>query len=190
MKRSVITFLIAVLLLCACGQKEAPPEGAVARVGEEYIYSETIESDRLIGASGTDREIAEGKVLNMLMLLEAENLGLEATQDEIDEFMASQEKAWQIAGVQEQIEQLYAPLGISFDEYKQMVFEMAPNTIARQKLRNLYSEEYSENNSFDSTEIAPSGQMTEYAVKQAEYVDEQLQKLWSKFKGEYEFYID
>lgn len=189
MKRIIIAIL-ALMTLCACAKSGPPPEGAVARVGEEYIYAETIESDRLIGSSGTDREIVEDKVLNMLMLLEAEKVGLEATGEEIDEFMASQEKAWQMAGVQEQIERIYAPLGISFEEYKQMVADIAPNTIARQKLRKLYSQEYSENNSFDPTEIAPSGQMTEYAVKQAEYVDEQLQKLWSKYKGEYDIYID
>lgn len=182
MKR-IAVLLLALLLLCACGNTEPPPEGAVARVGDEYIYAETIESERLIGAAGTDREIAEGKVLNMLMLLEAEKLGLEATRDEIDEFMASQEKAWRMAGVQEQIEAMYEPLGISFEEYKQMLTDLAPNAIARQKLRDHYGQEYCEKNGIEFTKVNPPAEMTEYE-------DEQLQKLWSKYKGKYDIYID
>ena len=136
--KKILIFLLAALCLAACGKAEAPPEGAAARVGEEYIYAETIESDRLLGVTGSDREIAEGKVLNMLMLLEAEDKGLAATEEEIAEFMASQEKAWQMAGVEEQLVAMYEPLGIDFEGYKAMVAEGADGTVTRQKLRDFY----------------------------------------------------
>lgn len=183
MKRIIYALLALSLLLCACAETAVPPEGTAARVGEEYIYTEAIENDRLIGVAGSDREIVEGKVLNMLMCLEAEKLGLAATQEDIDEFMVSQETAWKMAGMREQIESMYAPLGISFEEYKEMLAELAPNTIARQKLRDYYGREYCEKNCIEFTKVNPSAEMTDY-------VDGQLQKLWSKYKGEYDIYID
>ena len=38
-----IIIVIALVCLSACASESAPPEGTVARVGEEYIYAETIE---------------------------------------------------------------------------------------------------------------------------------------------------
>ena len=183
MRKLIFLIVAFAALLTSCGTTEQAPEGAVARVGEEYIYAGTIDGDRLLGASGTDREIVEGKVLNMLMLLEAEKLGLEASQEEIDEFMASQEKAWQMPGVRQQIEQTYAPLGISFEEYKHMALDIAPNAIARQKLRDYYGQEYCQKEGLEFTKVNPPAEMTEHEEKQ-------LQKLWNKYKGEYDIYID
>ena len=181
--KKLFFILLALTCLTACGKAETPPEGAVARVGDEYIHAEAVEGDRLLGVSGTDREITEDKVLNMLMLLEAEKLGLAATDEEIAEFMSYQEQVWFSPSVREQIEAMYEPLGIDFEGYKAMVLETAPKAIARQKLRDHYGQEYCDKNGLQFTKVNPPAEMTGYA-------DEQLQKLWSKYKGEYDIYID
>ena len=173
--KKVLIFILALLCLAACGKSETPPEGAVARVGEEYIYTETVESDRALGITGTDREITEGKVLNMLMVLEAESMGLSATEDEIAEFMAGQEQAWQMAGVEEQLKAMYEPLGIGFEEYKAMVGEGAPGVIARQKLQDSYGQEYCEKHGIEFTKVNPPAEMEAY-------VETQLDELMDKYK--------
>lgn len=183
MKRIIIAILCAAMLLSGCGNAQSAPEGAAARVGDEYIAAELIEGDRLLGAAGSDREIAEARVLNTLMLLEAGKLGLAATQEEIAEFMVSQEEAWRMAEVKEQIEAMYEPLGIDFEEYKAMVLENAPNTIARLKLRDHYGQEYCDKNDLQFTKVNPPEGMEEY-------IEKQLQKLWDKYKGEYDIYIN
>lgn len=182
MKKVISLIICAALFLCGCGNAAPAPDGALARVGDEYIYEETIEADRLLGMAGSDREIVESKLLNMLIFLEAVDKGLAATEEETEQFMSSQEKAWQTPGVKEQIEAMYEPLGIDFEEYKAMLTELAPRTLARQKLRDFYGREYCEKHGLEFTKVNPPAEMEAY-------IEKQLDKLWDKYKGQYEIYI-
>ena len=154
--------LIAVLLMvsalgtggCSGGTEgQADPAGdAVAATyrGEPIMQSvvenqkETAELRNNTAAEAvSEREIIDRIIANMIVLEEAEEWGLTATEEEVETFLADTVYAsYEMPEGKEIIDSYCASAGLTYEEYVQSVREQAPTIIAKAKWEEAMAREY------------------------------------------------
>lgn len=107
------------------------------------------------GNDGTEpfsnREVIDRLALNLMLLDEAANRGLSATQTEIDEMVQNMRDAYATSSGKTMLDSYCEGAGISIEDYFDQIRDQAPTAIARQKLSEAVRREYCEANglSFD-----------------------------------------
>ncbi len=89
-----------------------------------------------------DREIVDRIIENMIMIEEAEKLGLSATQIEIDDMVEMTKKAYDLPEGKKMMDEFFTTAEMTLEEYLGIIREQAPRVIARQKLRDMIAQEY------------------------------------------------
>ncbi len=134
----------------------------------------------------SEADILNDLILKQVYLAEAENLGLVATPEEVETFLAEQKKSYEEnAEAASTIDEYCKGANITLEEYWKDLEERAPRVITRNKVYNKFSNEYCEKNGLDQY-----GLQTEetYAKFKAEYKKYQ-ESLLEKYK-EYIVYDD
>ena len=91
----------------------------------------------------SDADALEQILLNLIMLDEAEQRGLSVTQEEVDAEMAGQRKNYEeYKEVRSYIEGWCTKMGITTEQYFDMVAEQLPHRMLRQRLRDTLGQEY------------------------------------------------
>jgi hypothetical protein len=118
----------------------------------------------------SEAEILDDLILKQVLLAEAEKLGLLATPEEIEAFIAEQKKFYEEdVEVASTIDGYCKGANITLEEYWKDFEERAPRVIARTKLANNFSNEYCEKNGLDQNGFV-------------------IEENYDKFKAEYEKY--
>ena len=131
----------------------------------------------------TDYEIINKIVESMILLEEAQRLGLSATEAEIEGMVSSAIKAYSLPQGKEMIDPFLEGAGITFEEYIVLLEEQAPRVIARQKLLDMVGRQYCEANGLEFTKLNPPEAMV---AAQEDYVA----KLFEKNKHKIEYFIE
>ena len=167
--------LIAVLLMvstlgtggCSGGTEgQADPAGdAVAATyrGEPIMQSvvenqkETAELRNNTAAEAvSEREIIDQIITNMIVLEEAEEWGLTATEEEVETFLADTVYAsYEMPEGKEIIDSYCASAGLTYEEYVQSVREQAPTIIAKAKWEEAVAREYCDANGIEFDSMNP-----------------------------------
>lgn len=167
--------LIAVLLMvsalgtggCSGGTEgQADPAGdAVAATyrGEPIMQSvvenqkETAELRNNTAAEAvSEREIIDRIIANMIVLEEAEEWGLTATEEEVETFLADTVYAsYEMPEGKEIIDSYCASAGLTYEEYVQSVREQAPKIIAKAKWEEAVAREYCDANGIEFDSMNP-----------------------------------
>lgn len=100
-----------------------------------------------------DESAIQRIITNIIITEEAERLGLTATQDEIDDMVNMTKEAYELPSGKEMLDEYFNAIGITSEEYFEIVQEQAPNMIARQKLKDAIGMEYCEENNIEFTKI-------------------------------------
>lgn len=159
----------------------------------EIVYQSDVEYHKkfngvTVAATGQDLPTSDEEVLrkileNIVLLHEAERLGLAATQAEIDEMVENARYAYTLPDGKEVLDQFCAGAGITIDEYFAYLEEQAPRSIARQKLLNAVGEEFCEQNGLTFTKVNPPKELVE---AKEDYVDD----LFEQAQDEIIYYTD
>ena len=144
--------------------------GLLAEYHGEKVYQADVERYQqnvdAISSGGTadlpTTEEALNEILRSMVLLEeAQRLGYEATQAEIDALVENAELSYAIPEGKEMIDQYCQKVGITAEEYFALLEEQAPRNIARQKLLNAVGEAYCEEHGLTYTRVNPPAEMLE-----------------------------
>ncbi len=127
-----------------------------------------------------ERSVAMAIITNIIITEEAEALGLGATQDEIEDMVEMTKAAYELPSGKALMDGYFESMGISADEYFELVREQAPGMIARQKLKNSVATAYREEHGLEF------GEQRE-AVQKA--VQDYIDGLVSEHEDEIIFYI-
>lgn len=190
-------FLAGQYLKDADTQKNKTPgitdtSGVAARYNGQDVLMSAVEYQKKLNFLRSDEEAAQYQsdfdvvnriIEDMILLEEAENQGLTATQEEIDEMVASVQQAYEIPEGKEMLDAYCEGAGITIDEYFEIVRNIAPGSITRQKLRDEIGREYCEANGVEFSKVNPPAGMIE---AQDAYVAE----LFEMNKDKIEYYID
>ncbi len=96
------------------------------------------------------------------MLDEAEQRGLSVTQEEVDAEMAGQRKNYEeYEEVRSYIQEWCTKMGITTEQYFDMVAEQLPRRMLRQRLRDTLGQEYCAQHGLEFTKVNPPEQMTD-----------------------------
>lgn len=113
----------------------------------------------------TDRDIIERIVENIALVEEAEKRGLAATEEEIEEMVNATKTAYEMPEGKEMLDEYCQGMGITIEEYYEIIREQAPRTIARQKLKDAVRREYCEEHGIEFTKINPPAELKEAEEK-------------------------
>lgn len=117
----------------------------------------------------TDRQVVDSIIEGMMMVEEAERLGLAATQDEINSLVEGTKLNYEIAEVKELLDEYCAGAGITIEQYYDLVEENAPAIIAKQKLRNELGKMFYRENELEYANLNPPSEMLQYIE---DYIDQ------------------
>lgn len=131
----------------------------------------------------TDREVVDSIVEGMIMVEEAQRLGIAATQAEIDSMVEGTKLNYEIPEVKELLDDYCAGAGITIEEYYDLVKEYAPAIISKQKLRNELGRQYCQDNGLEYTNINPPAEMIDY-------VEEYIRQLFEANQDKIVYYFD
>lgn len=199
MKRKFAWVLIIclVMALTACGySNEIPddvdPDTVAAMFHGTVITKDQVEYQRKIAklypdtldADLSDKEIVDNIVRGLIMVEEAERLGLEVTQEEIDETIQLQRETYDTyPDARKMIDEFCSGMGMTLDEYFESMKTDLYATGSRQKLKDEYGREYCQKNGLEFTKVNPPQEMMDY-------IDEKVEALVSKHKDDVVYYID
>lgn len=169
-------FLLGELFSKSAKQQDSQDSNVVAEFKGVKITSKDIEREMKINElqnsseKKSEAEILDDLILKQVYLAEAEKLGLLASAEEIETFLAEQKKSYEeYAEVASTIDEYCKGANMTLEEYWKDLEERAPRVIARNKVYNNFSNEYCEKYSLDKNG----------SVSEVEY---------GKFKAEYEKY--
>ena len=115
------------------------------------------------GKEVRDRDAVDQLLVNLIMLDEAERLGLSVTQAEVDAEFAAQKKNYEeFPEVRAYIDEYCKSAGITLEEYYAAIQEQLPRVILRQKLRNELGREYCAEHGLEFTKVNPPEDMQRY----------------------------
>ena len=173
MKRSHACLLL-LALLCAffflgCSAAKTEPEAdtdpVVARYRDTEIrqslvdYEKKNQSALSGGKEVRDRDAVDQLLVNLIMLDEAERLGLSVTQEEVDAEFAAQKKNYEeFPEVRAYIDEYCKSAGITLAAIQ----DQLPRVILRQKLRNELGREYCAEHGLEFTKVNPPEDMQRY----------------------------
>lgn len=138
-KKLLIILTVLALVPVFSGCNDGLPEDAVAKVDDRVItrewFDRTVERNRKLygpkfaGDDVARQRLVQQKVMDEVAILEAEELHLNASDEEVDEQI---NKIKQQAGGEEQFQASFAESGVSMDEFRENVRRWLLST----KLRN------------------------------------------------------
>ena len=131
----------------------------------------------------SDYQIVNLLVRNMMIVEEAERLGLSATQAEIDNMLNETKQTFESAAVRDAMDVYFKSAGITMEEYFVLLEESVPAMIASNKLRTEIGKQYCEKNGLEYTNINPPQEMLDA-------IDAYIEELFEAHKGEIVYYID
>ena len=175
MKRSRACLLLLALLCaffflgCSAANEELDADPVVARYRDTEIrqslvdYEKKNQSALSGGKEVRDRDAVDQLLVNLIMLDEAERLGLSVTQEEVDAEFAAQKKNYEeFPEVRAYIDEYCKSAGITLEEYYAAIQEQLPRVILRQKLRNELGREYCAEHGLEFTKVNPPEDMQRY----------------------------
>ena len=131
----------------------------------------------------TDLDIINNIIKNLILLEEAEQRGLSATESEIEELMQNAKLGYSMPEGKKIIDDFCKGAGISYEEYLEIYRNQLPRTIARQKLIDVVGKQFCEANGLVFTKVNPPKEMV---AAQELYI----QELFEKNKDKIEYYIE
>lgn len=131
----------------------------------------------------TDIEIVNIIIENMILLEEAERLGLSATDEEIESMIENTRRAYSLPDGKAMIDEYLEGAGLTFEEYLDAVKEQAPRIIARQKLKDSFGRQYCKEHGLTFTKVNPPAEMI---AAQEAYIKD----LFEQNKHKIEYFID
>ena len=161
--------------------KNANSTTVAATYKEHEILISEIEYNRNVNAVtgkdsaksyGTDKEIADRIIENLIMVEEAQRRGLAATEEEIESMMDSVRESYEIPAGKEIVDQYCQGAGITLEQYYENVRGQLPGIIARLKLKEAVGREYCAETGIEYTNVNPPPEMKE---AQDQYVAELLE---------------
>ena len=175
MKRSRACLLLLALLCaffflgCSAANEELDADPVVARYRDTELRQSLVDYEKknLSALSGRkevrDRDAVDQLLVNLIMLDEAERLGLSVTQAEVDAEFAAQKKNYEeFPEVRAYIDEYCKSAGITLDGYYAAIQDQLPRVILRQKLRNELGREYCAEHGLDFTKVNPPEAMQRY----------------------------
>lgn len=120
---------------------------------------------------------------SMILLEEAENRGLTATEKEIEATIKSTIKAYEIPEGKKMIDEYCTAIGITFEEYLEIIAEQTPRIMARQKLREELGKAYCIEHGLEYTSVNPPEEMVKA-------VDQSVKEIFEAKRVEIEYYLD
>lgn len=175
MKKAVFFFCALVLCLlpcltgCSASARPDTADPVVAAYNGSQIKQSVVDYEKqnmalLAGGEAVSDEQALKQLLrNLIMLDEAERLGISVTQEEVDDAFTTQLKNYQqYEDAQAIVDDFCADAGITTEAYFSMVEEQLPRVILRQKLRDALGQEYCDQHGLSFTKVNPPQEMQEY----------------------------
>lgn len=184
-KTRKVTLLLSLVLLFACviGAYAVSKNDSMFELGKNYkealandsdivvatyngyeITQGMIDSERKTSAisgeirqndSLSDRKAVENIIKNIMLVERAEELGLAATNDEIEEMVSAVKDSYDIPEGKEMIDAYCAGAGISVETYFGIIEDRAPRIIARQKLKDYVGQQYCLEHGIEFTKVNP-----------------------------------
>ncbi len=130
-------------------------------------------------AGVSERDLINVVLRGFMLLEEAEQRGLAATQEEIEAMVEGNRMAYEMPEGKQSMDDYCAGAGISIEEHYEIIRAQAPETIAIQKLELAVAQEYCEENGVEFS-------MSDKKVKAA--VEKFKNELFSKNKKYIEYY--
>lgn len=161
----------------------------VAKYKETEIMASIVsyhkEMDRLKNpdAVRSDLEIINSILETVILLEEAERLGLSATDDEIESMVQNTLIVYESPDGKDMMDAYLAGAGMTLDEYLETLREQAPRIISRQKLLDHIGRQYCEEHDIEFTKLNPPAEMV---AAQDAYIE----SLIEQNKAYIEYYID
>ena len=142
-----------------------------------------LRSEEYAADNDTDIEIINNIITDMILVEEAQRLGLTATEAEIEAMVQNAVRAYSLPEGKEMLDAYCDGAGITFDEYLAILEEQAPSIIAKQNLRDAIGMQYCEENGLEFTKVNPPAGMT---AAQEAYIE----ALFEQNKDKIEYLID
>ncbi len=176
MRKLLAGALALALLLAGCAG--GPADQVLARYGDKEITRAAVDSYRrelAIAdaqlAEGTDREIVDMILENVLLYEEAERRGCTAAQEEVDDWLAAVRTAyydWPEEQGKQPIDEYCAEEGITAEEYFDRLAERLPGAISRLNVKNALAREYCEAHGLEYTTVDQPAEVQDYV---RDYID-------------------
>ena len=193
--RFFVALCLIAVLLCACTkpQNDKISDPAIIASYNGYdITANMVEyqremnlyrSEEAAKEYDTDMEIANRIIESVILLEEAERLGIAATDAEIEEMVDNAVRAYSTPEGKKTIDVYCQDFGITADQYFDLLREQASRTIARQKLQDAVGKQYCDENGLIFTKVNPPEEM-----RRAQ--DAYIKELLEKHKKDIVYYID
>lgn len=184
-----VTLLLSLVLLSACviGAYAVLKNDSMFELGKNYKEAMDNDSDTVVATyngyeitqamidserktyaingevrqndSLSDRKAVENIIRNIMIVEKAEELGLAATNAEIEEMISAVKESYDIPEGKEIIDAYCAGAEISVETYFGIVEERAPRIIARQKLRDYVGQQYCIEHGIEFTKVNPPAEV-------------------------------
>ncbi|MCQ2406602.1 MAG: SurA N-terminal domain-containing protein [Oscillospiraceae bacterium] len=173
-------------------QNEISASDVVAEYKDYKIYGASVEYLRSMssamdekGASRyiSDRDIVNSIIENIIVLEEAERMGLTASDEEVEEMVNSVKASYDIPSGKEMIDSYCEGAGITPEQYFDIISEQLPRTIARQKLKDEFGKKYCLEHGIEFTKDNPPQKMLDAT-------DEYIKELFEQNKKSIVYYIN
>lgn len=185
-------FHLAGLYFKSAHNKKAHDTTIIASYNGHNITADMVEyqrnmnmfrSDEAAKEYNTDIDVANRIIESIILLEEAEKLGLTATDAEIEELVSNTTRAYSMPEGKEMLDAYCEGAGITLDEYLELLREQAPRAIARQKLKDAVGKQYCEENGLTFTKVNPPEEMLRAQ-------DIYIEKLFAKHKADIVYYME
>lgn len=135
----------------------------------------------------SDLDSLNDMILRLVLLSEAEKLGLQATPDEITEFVSGQKQFYKDSPeIAATVDDYCKGANMTLEEYWIDLEERAPRVITRNKVKNSFFAEYREKNGLESGKfISPEEQ-----AKMESAYNEYCNELIAGYKDQITYYIE
>lgn len=163
-------------------------KAAVASYNGKFLTREILDHNRFnyefYGAdAGSDMELINRIIENMILLEEAKRQGIVVTEEDIDAYMDSQKRAYAIPEGKEQVDAYLQAMGMTLDEYYAQHRKQAPDIIARNRLTNSVMKEYCEKTGQEYRQYNLPKDVTDAC-------DAYKEKLFARNRYKIKYYID
>ena len=157
-----VAVITALCLTVSPRESYLAPEVAAIYRGEEILWA-TVQREKSLTSSpaDSDRAVVDRIIQNMILLDEAEQRGLAATDEEIEAMVDSTKRAYELPDGKTQMDAYFSAMGITADEYFELIRQQAPRVIARQKLTDAVAREYCEAHGLEFTKVNQPAEVQE-----------------------------
>lgn len=147
--------------------QDSGQKGLVASYKDLKIWKSSIEYEKKLDTlretplHESDQEIIDRLIEGQLLLEEAERRGIEVTDAEVEDMVSWVDQARETEDGRAMVDEYCAGLGITLDEYKEMIREQAPRTITRQKVRDAIGQDYCKEHDIEFTKVNQPQEMVD-----------------------------